>query len=46
MKVGAADEGIQVLMMALSGITCRADVQRFAAAGVRAVLVGEWLMRR
>ncbi|MBI2766134.1 MAG: indole-3-glycerol phosphate synthase TrpC [Chloroflexi bacterium] len=33
-----------VLLAALSGISTRADVERFAAAGARAVLVGEALM--
>ncbi len=32
------------LLCALSGISSRADVERFAAAGARAVLVGEALM--
>ena len=34
-----------VLLAALSGISTRADVERFAAAGAGAVLVGEALMR-
>lgn len=34
-----------VILAALSGISTRADVERFAAAGARAVLVGEALMR-
>ncbi|MEX2081511.1 MAG: indole-3-glycerol phosphate synthase TrpC [Dehalococcoidia bacterium] len=34
-----------VLLVALSGISTRADVERFAAAGAGAVLVGEALMR-
>ncbi|MGE5595953.1 MAG: indole-3-glycerol phosphate synthase TrpC [Hyphomicrobiales bacterium] len=33
-----------VILAALSGISTRADVERFAAAGARAVLVGEALM--
>jgi anthranilate synthase/indole-3-glycerol phosphate synthase/phosphoribosylanthranilate isomerase len=33
-----------ILLAALSGISTRADVERFAAAGARAVLVGEALM--
>jgi anthranilate synthase/indole-3-glycerol phosphate synthase/phosphoribosylanthranilate isomerase len=33
-----------VLLAALSGISTRADVERFAAAGAGAVLVGEALM--
>jgi anthranilate synthase/indole-3-glycerol phosphate synthase/phosphoribosylanthranilate isomerase len=33
-----------VLLVALSGISTRADVERFAAAGAQAVLVGEALM--
>jgi indole-3-glycerol phosphate synthase len=32
------------LLAALSGITARADVERFAAVGAEAVLVGEALM--
>jgi hypothetical protein len=32
------------LLAALSGISTRADVERFAAAGAAAVLVGEALM--
>lgn len=34
-----------VLLAALSGISARADVERFAQAGAQAVLVGEALMR-
>ena len=34
-----------ILLVALSGINERADVERFAAAGAEAVLVGESLMR-
>jgi indole-3-glycerol phosphate synthase len=33
-----------VLLVALSGISTRADVERFQAAGARAILVGEALM--
>lgn len=39
---GMVSEG--VLLAALSGIASRADVERFARAGARAVLVGEALM--
>ncbi|KAL8283176.1 hypothetical protein RQP46_005954 [Phenoliferia psychrophenolica] len=42
-KYGA--EGGDVILIALSGITGRADVERYAAQGVSAVLVGESLMR-
>lgn len=42
-KYGAA--GQQVILIALSGITGRADVERYAAQGVQGVLVGEHLMR-
>ena len=40
-------EGIpsNVIICALSGITCRKDVEYFEAAGVKAVLIGEALMR-
>eukprot|EP01134_Creolimax_fragrantissima_P000747 CFRG0747T1 len=34
-----------VIIMALSGISCRADVARYEEQGVRAILVGESLMR-
>ncbi|KNC86736.1 hypothetical protein SARC_01115 [Sphaeroforma arctica JP610] len=34
-----------VILMALSGITCRADVALYEAQGVHAILVGESLMR-
>ncbi|MCC7363578.1 MAG: indole-3-glycerol phosphate synthase TrpC [Dehalococcoidia bacterium] len=39
---GMVPEG--VILAALSGISARADVERFAAAGAQAVLVGEALM--
>ncbi|KAK4701046.1 hypothetical protein P7C70_g5194, partial [Phenoliferia sp. Uapishka_3] len=42
-KYGA--EGGEVILVALSGITGRADVDRYAAQGVGGVLVGESLMR-
>jgi indole-3-glycerol phosphate synthase len=35
----------QTLLVAESGIHTRADVQRLTAAGARAILVGEALMR-
>ena len=38
-------EDFRVLLAALSGIQSRADVERYAAAGCEAVLVGEALMR-
>ena len=38
-------EDFRVLLAALSGIKSRADVERYAAAGCEAVLVGETLMR-
>lgn len=34
-----------ILLAALSGISNRADVQRYEEAGVAAVLIGETLMR-
>lgn len=40
----AALAGAGILLAALSGITTRADVERFQAAGASAVLVGEALM--
>ncbi|KAM0756082.1 hypothetical protein T439DRAFT_320771 [Meredithblackwellia eburnea MCA 4105] len=39
------EEGGNVILIALSGITGRADVERYAAQGVGAVLVGESLMK-
>lgn len=38
-------EKADVILVALSGITGRADVERYASQGVSAVLVGESLMR-
>ncbi|GAA5896695.1 bifunctional anthranilate synthase/indole-3-glycerol-phosphate synthase [Sporobolomyces salmoneus] len=39
------DRASEVILIALSGITGRQDVERYAAQGVSAVLVGESLMR-
>lgn len=44
-RVNAALSGQKVILCALSGISSPADVERFVAEGVRAVLVGESLMR-
>ncbi|CAH7686115.1 anthranilate synthase component 2 [Phakopsora pachyrhizi] len=42
-KLGGSSEG--VIMCALSGISCRADVERYRKDGVGAVLVGESMMK-
>jgi indole-3-glycerol phosphate synthase len=34
-----------IVIAALSGITCKADVEKYVSEGVKAVLVGEALMR-
>jgi indole-3-glycerol phosphate synthase len=34
-----------IMILALSGISSRADVERYEGAGVAAVLIGETLMR-
>ncbi|KAL7418597.1 anthranilate synthase / indole-3-glycerol phosphate synthase [Cryptotrichosporon argae] len=44
-RVNAALEGRDVTLCALSGISTPADVEKYVAEGVRAVLVGESLMR-
>ncbi|RXK36024.1 anthranilate synthase/indole-3-glycerol phosphate synthase/phosphoribosylanthranilate isomerase [Tremella mesenterica] len=44
-RVNAALEGRQVVLCALSGISSRNDVEKYVQEGVRAVLVGESLMR-
>ena len=44
-RVNAALEGREVILCALSGITGPADVETYVKEGVRAVLVGESLMR-
>ncbi|KAK4050521.1 anthranilate synthase / indole-3-glycerol phosphate synthase [Microbotryomycetes sp. JL221] len=44
-KETLGDSGKDVILIALSGITGRADVDRYASQGVRAVLVGESLMK-
>ena len=41
----SSPEDFKILLCALSGIQTRADVERYAAAGCEAVLVGEALMR-
>lgn len=41
----AAQSGDDVILCALSGITGRRDVEKYVSEGVRAVLVGEALMR-
>jgi anthranilate synthase/indole-3-glycerol phosphate synthase/phosphoribosylanthranilate isomerase len=44
-RVNAALEGREVILCALSGISSPADVETYVKEGVRAVLVGESLMR-
>ena len=44
-RVNAALKGQDVVLCALSGISTPADVEKYVAEGVRAVLVGESLMR-
>ena len=44
-RVNAALSGQDVVLCALSGISSPADVEKYVAEGVRAVLVGESLMR-
>ncbi len=44
-KLWAANDGIQRLLVAESGIHVRADVERLQRCGARAILVGESLMR-
>jgi anthranilate synthase/indole-3-glycerol phosphate synthase/phosphoribosylanthranilate isomerase len=44
-RVNSALEGRDVILCALSGIASATDVQKYVADGVRAVLVGESLMR-
>ena len=44
-RVNAALDGSNVVLCALSGISTPADVEKYVAEGVRAVLVGESLMR-
>ena len=45
-RLAARLEGADCLLVAESGIHTRADVARLAACGVRAILVGESLMRQ
>ena len=44
-RLGAMDSDSGRLLVAESGIHSRADVERLAAFGARAILVGESLMR-
>jgi anthranilate synthase/indole-3-glycerol phosphate synthase/phosphoribosylanthranilate isomerase len=44
-RVNAALDGRDVILCALSGISSPSDVEKYVAEGVRAVLVGESLMR-
>jgi len=44
-RVNSALKGRDVILCALSGIASSADVEKYVAEGVRAVLVGESLMR-
>jgi anthranilate synthase/indole-3-glycerol phosphate synthase/phosphoribosylanthranilate isomerase len=44
-RVNAALNGKEVVLCALSGISSREDVEKYVAEGVKAVLVGESLMR-
>ena len=43
--VRRSPRGGEVLLVAESGIRCRADVERLARGGAQAILVGESLMR-
>lgn len=44
-KESHGEKGAEVILIALSGITGRADVEKYATQGVGAVLVGESLMK-